>query len=134
MVCIAPHLFLPVYPHVNVGPPATVSPYQCSSHCLPTHPLYPGCLSPTSLNDCFFFNSSVVRLPYSLIFWHFWLFFVFIFGVLLLVVRGGKVYLPTPPSWPEVSQCPTVLPFPGYHRGGIIKHVDLSDWLLSLSK
>ena len=29
-------------------------------------------------------------------------FFVFKFVVLLLVVRGGTVCLPTPPSWPEV--------------------------------
>ena len=32
---------------------------------------------PTSVNECFFFNSLVVRLPYSLIFCQFWLFFVF---------------------------------------------------------
>ena len=54
-----------------------------------------------------FFDSLVFRLPYSLIFWKFWLFFVFKFVVvLLLVVWGGKVYLPTSPSWPEV-----LLPF-----------------------
>ena len=60
----------------------------------------PGILPPTSLNECFFFNSLVIRLPYSLIFWQFWLFFVFKFVVVLLVVRGGKVYLPTFPLWP----------------------------------
>ena len=32
---------------------------------------------PTGLDECFFFNSLVVRLPYSLIFCQFWLFFVF---------------------------------------------------------
>ena len=31
--------------------------------------------SPAGLNECFFFNSLVVRLPYSSIFWHFWLLF-----------------------------------------------------------
>ena len=46
--------------------------------------------------------SLVVRLPYSLISCQFWLFFVFKFVVvLLLVVGGGTVYLPMPPSWPE---------------------------------
>ena len=57
---------------------------------------------PTSLDECFFFNSLVVGLPCSLIFWQFWLFSVFKFVVvLLLVVQGGTVYLPTPLSWPE---------------------------------
>ena len=58
---------------------------------------------PTSLDECFFFNSLVVRLPYSSIFCQFLLFFVFKFVVLLLVVRGGTVCLPTPPSWLELS-------------------------------
>ena len=50
---------------------------------------------PTGLDECFLFNSLVVGLPYSLIFWQFWLFFVFKFVVaLLLVVKVGKVYLP----------------------------------------
>ena len=44
-----------------------------------------------------------IPLYVSSIFWQFWLFFVFKFVVfLLLVVQGGKVYLPMPPSWPEV--------------------------------
>ena len=61
-------------------------------------------LLPTSLDKWFFFNSLVVRLLYSSIFWQFWLFFVFKFVVVLvLVVQGGRVYLPTPPSWPEIS-------------------------------
>ena len=54
--------------------------------------------------------SFIVRLPYSLIFWQFWLFFVFKFVVvLLLVVWGGKVYQPMPPSWPEVSHSENIL-------------------------
>ena len=44
-----------------------------------------------SMGECFFFNSLIVRLPCSLIFW---LFFVFKFVVVLLVMRGGKGYLP----------------------------------------
>ena len=40
-----------------------------------------------------------VRVPYSSIFCQFWLFFVLKFVVvLLLVVRGGTVYLPMPAS------------------------------------
>ena len=57
---------------------------------------------PASLNECFFFNSLSVTLHCSSIFWQLWLFFVFEFVVVLLVVQGGKVYLPTPPSWPEL--------------------------------
>ena len=49
------------------------------------------------------FNSLVVRLPDSSIFWQFWLFFVFKFVVvLLLVVQGSEAYLPVPPFWPEI--------------------------------
>ena len=67
-------------------------------------PQLPVSAPPTGLGECFFFNSLVVGLPYSSIFWQFWLFFVFKFVVVLLfVVRGGTVCLFTPPSWPEVS-------------------------------
>ena len=53
----------------------------------------------TGLGKCFFFNSLVAGLPYSLVFCQFWLFFVLKFVVvLLLVVRGGTVYLPMPAS------------------------------------
>ena len=59
--------------------------------------------TPAGLDECFFLNSLVVRLPYILIFWKFCLFFIFKFFVALhLVVQGGKVYLPMPPSWLEV--------------------------------
>ena len=40
-------------------------------------PQRPFSTPPTSLDECFFFNSLVVGLPYSLIFCQFWLFFVF---------------------------------------------------------
>ena len=64
---------------------------------------------PTSLDECFFFKSLVVRLPYSAIFWPLWLFFLFkLVVILLLVVQGSKAYLPClhlgylSPSWLEV--------------------------------
>ena len=95
----SPQLFLPVYPHANVGPqgpPATVLLHVLSA------PL-PISTPPTGLDECFLFNSLVVGLPYSSIFCQFWLFLVCKFVVvLLLVVRGGTVCLPTPPSWLEV--------------------------------
>ena len=76
------------------GPPATASPWVLSAR-------LPISIPPTSLDECFFFNSLVVGLLYSSIFCQFW-FFVFKF-VLLLFVRGGTVCLPVPSSWPEVS-------------------------------
>ena len=100
IVCLAPQLFLPVYPHTNVGlpcPPAATLLWALSTQ-------LPISAPPTSLDECFFFNSLVVRLPYSSIFCQFWLVFVFKFVVvLLLVLRRGTVCLPTPPSWAEVS-------------------------------
>ena len=82
--------------------------HHLTAQVLPCHksalPWLPVSTAPTSLDDCFFFNSLVVGLPYSLIFWQFWLFFVFKFVVVfLLVVWGSKVCLPMPPSWLEVS-------------------------------
>ena len=96
------HLFhsevlLLAYPHTNVGPPSLLPCCASSPHQLPIS------TPPTSLYECFFFNSLVFGLPYSSIFWQFGSFFVFKFVVnLLLVVWGSKVYLPMPPSWPEV--------------------------------
>ena len=92
VVCLAPQLFLPVYLHTNVRPPdllAAALPQVLST-------------PPAAVDECFFFISLVVGLSYSLIFWQFWFFFVFKFVVVLLVVRGGKVYLPLLPSWPDV--------------------------------
>ena len=106
-VCLAPQLFLLVYLHMNVGlsspqsttspdPPAAALPRILSAQ-------LPVSAPPAGLDECFFFNSLVVGLPYSSIFCQFWLFFVFKFVVvLLLVVQGGTVCLPRPPSWPEV--------------------------------
>ena len=90
MVCLTPQLFLSVYLHMSVGlpaPPATALPRVLSGW-------LPICTPPTHLDECVFFNSLVVGLPYSLIFCQFWLVFVFKFAVfLLLVVRGGTVCL-----------------------------------------
>ena len=108
MVCLAPQFILTVYVHANVGrpsPPATtlptlfLQPLPCWESSPPQLPIS---TLPTGLCECIF-NSLVVRLPYSLIFWQFWLFFVFKFVVvLLLIVWGDTVYLPMPPSWPDV--------------------------------
>ena len=70
-----------------------LQPSSCSESSLPRLPVLS---PPTDLDECFFFNSLVVRLPYSSVFWQLWLFFVFKFVVVLLfVVQGGKVYLST---------------------------------------
>ena len=82
VVCLTPQLILPVYLHANVGwssPPAATLPRVLSAR-------LPVSAPPTGLDECVFFISLVVRLPYSLIFCQFWLFFVFKFVVLLLVV------------------------------------------------
>ena len=106
---VTPQLFLPVYLHSNVGlpiPPAATLPVpvlQVPPCCESSPPWLPVSTPPTSLDECFFFNSLIVRLPYSSIFCQFWLVFIFKFVVvLLLVVRVGTVYLPMLPSWLEV--------------------------------
>ena len=77
-VCLAPQLFLLVYPHTNVGLPSL------QSAASPVRQL--GCRTSIQFD---FLEVLVV--------------FVFKFVVvLLLVVRGGTVCLPMPPSWPEV--------------------------------
>ena len=105
-VCLAPQLFLLVYPHTNVGlsaPPSTALPAQVlqpSPCCESTASWLPISTPPTSLDECFFLYSLVIGLPYSLIFWQFWLFFIFKYVViLLLVVQGSKVYLHMTPSF-----------------------------------
>ena len=98
VVCLTPQLFLPVFLHKTVGPacpPAIALPQVLSTWLLV-------CAPPAGLDECFFFNSLVVRLTYSSIFYQFWLFFVFKFVVLLLVEQGGRVCLPMPPSLLEV--------------------------------
>ena len=100
-VCLTPQLFLQVYRHADAGPPGPSAVALPASVLQPLpHPSCPpatslpcvlstpaACLCPSYESDeCFFFNSLVVRLPYSLIFWQFWLLFVFKFVVVLLLV------------------------------------------------
>ena len=74
-------------------------PPPCHTSSLPQLPLS---TPSNSLYECFLFNSLVVGLPFSSVFWQF-LFFVFqLVAILLLVVWGSKTYLPTPPSWPDL--------------------------------
>ena len=56
---------------------------------------------PTGLDECFSFNLVVVGLPYISIFLAVLVVFLFFkyVVVLLLIVRGGTVCLPMPPSW-----------------------------------
>ena len=107
-VCHPVHQLLPHRPAAalpslfhNLPPRWVRQPPPCSESSPPWLPVW---APPTSLDECFFFISLVVGLPYSSIFCQFWLFFVLIVVVLLLVVRGGPVYLPTPPSWLEVNK------------------------------
>ena len=98
-VCFAPLLFLLVYLCTNVGPqgpPATTlsgvlaAAWPAPFHNPPPHWVHqpppcckfspsqlPDSAPPTGLDECFFFISLVVGLPYSSIFCQFWLFFVF---------------------------------------------------------
>ena len=98
-VCFTPPPFLPVYLYVNVGPrvcpPTTLwgllaAVWPAPLHNPPPHrvrqlptrhesspPRLPVYAPPTGLDECFFFISLVVGLPYSLILCQFWLFFVF---------------------------------------------------------
>ena len=90
VVCSAPPRFLPVYLRANVGPQGLLAaawpapfhnpPPRWVRQPPPCHKSSPPQLSisapPISLDECFFI-SLVVRLPYSLIFRQFWLFFVF---------------------------------------------------------
>ena len=114
--CLTPQLFLLAYLHANVGLPGLSATTSSSPQAAtfpaqvlqppPCHqsssPWLPISSPPTSPDECFLFNCLVVRLSYSSIFWQFCLFFVFkFFVVLILVVWGGTVYLPMPPSWPD---------------------------------
>ena len=99
MVCFTPQAFLLVYLCMNVGPqglPATslwgllAAAWPSPFHNRPRHwvrqpppclesslPRLPFSAPPSSLDECFFFISLVVRLPHSSIFCQFWLVFVF---------------------------------------------------------
>ena len=80
-VCLTTWSFLPVCLHASEGLPATALPIQvfqpplCHISSPPWLPVSAPC---TGLDECFFFNSLVVRLLYSLIIWQFWVFFFLI--------------------------------------------------------
>ena len=112
VVCLTPKLFLPVYLHTNVGPLATALPAWPSSCCLAVHPLLPSCPSLPRLPVWLNISSLTPWLSDFHAVWlsgSFGYFFVYKFVVLLLVVRGGKVYVLMPPSWLEVI---FFMPFP----------------------
>ena len=106
-VCLAPQ-FLPGYLHANVGlasPPATTLPtlvHQLLFCCASSLLWLPVSTIPTSLNECFFI-SLVVRLPYSLISWQFWL-FLFLNWLLpfFWLFEYAKHYVRKSPSWLEL--------------------------------
>ena len=81
VVCHLVHLLLPCQsaaalpPLLHNPPPHWVlQPLPC---CKSSPPQLPISAPPTCLDECFFFISLVVGLPYSSIFCQFWLFFVF---------------------------------------------------------
>ena len=90
LVCLAPQLILPVYLDLNVGPPsrpsATLPGLPATAFLRVLSAQLPVSAPPSSLDECFFFNSLVVGLPYSLTLYQFWLFFVSKFVVVLLLV------------------------------------------------
>ena len=81
MVCHWVHQLLPRWPAAalpallhNPPPHWVCQPPPCCESSLPWLPIS---TLPTGLDECFFFISLLVRLPYSSIFCQFWLFFVF---------------------------------------------------------
>ena len=83
VVCLAPQFFFPVYLQANVGPPSSQSATSPSPSAAALLRVFstrlPISTPPTGLDECLFFNSLVVGLPYSSIFCQFWLFFIFKF-------------------------------------------------------
>ena len=96
---IPPYLYPP---YVNVGclfhhhhQHHTASP-SLSAHLCDSAP-------PTHVGECGFFKSLLVGLPYSSIFWQFWMLFWDLVVILSMVAQGGQAHLPMPSSWSEVS-------------------------------
>ena len=116
----------PVYLCANVGPQGLLATaWPAPFHNPPPHwvrqpspcresflPLLPVSTPPTGLDECFFFISLVVRLPYSLIFCQFWLFFVFklLLSFFWLFKEAQYVYLLL-----HLGQKPPYLGFIGIH-------------------
>ena len=96
----------------TTGPPTATSPPQSTSFCLTplVRQLPPCCTSslpwlwisvpPISLDECFFFNSLVVRFSYSSIWEHFWGFIVFNWLLSFVSFARKQYCLPTPLVWP----------------------------------
>ena len=86
-VCHLVHQLLPCWPAAALPTPLhnpqlrwVRQPPPCRESSLPSCLSPPDCpvsAPPTGLDECFFFISLVVRLPYSSIFCQFWLFFAF---------------------------------------------------------
>ena len=93
------------------------------SCCLAKSPLHPGCQSLPLLlvwmNQSFFFNSLAVGLPYSLIFWQFWLFFLFL-NLLLsffwLCEEAKCVYLCLHLGWKSLEARKLLFPQGTHHH------------------
>ena len=83
------------------SPPATALPRLLSAQLRVSAP-------PSSLDECVFFNSLIVGLPYSLIFCQFWLFFVLKLWLTFFWLCKEAQCLPTTPSWLEVLKCPSL--------------------------
>ena len=75
--------------HTNVGlpsSPAATSPaqlLQLQPCCKSSPPRLLISAPPTGLDECFFFNCLVVRLPYNSVVWQFWLFCLFVLNLFL---------------------------------------------------
>ena len=86
-VYLAPQLFLPAYPHTNVGPPAATWPapvFQPPPCCVSSPPLLPVWMSVSSLTPW---------LLDSFIFWQFWLFFLTCCPFFWLCEEAKCIYL-----------------------------------------
>ena len=96
---------LSVHKRSKSCPSASTSPAQSASHHLATCPCQAAIsVPPTSLDECFFFNSFVVELPCSCDLLEVLVFFIFKLVVtLLFVVQESETFLPTPPSWPKLK-------------------------------
>ena len=100
MVCLAPQLFLPSLSACEYG---TVHSTSCCLACPGPPPAtlpqvftvqLPVSAPPPGLDESFFFNSLIVRLPYSSIFCLFWFVFVLKFVVFLWLCKEAQcVYL-----------------------------------------
>ena len=72
-----------------MGPPSLSA---ATSH-LSSLPQLPLSAPPTGMDECFFLNSSVVGLPYSSIFWQFWVFLYWLLSFFWLCKEVKHIYL-----------------------------------------